>query len=212
VRSFMAEGRGEEEAADLALEAAVARHAELVESGTLAPLTARPRGASEPQPTSPVAGVSWEASRKRWQVKLFVGSQRLQKYFKAADSTDEAVRQARLAAEACRRGLEREHFGHEVVRVEAAPRKAEELFKFQRGDHETGIVWYGHENRFRIRVGAKQHLLAHVRPASRTQEAFDSARARALRVRDALLAVQQRLSDDPSADVAALCQEASMTP
>ena len=216
VLSFMAEGRSDDEAADAALKAAIARHAQLVESGVLAPAAARQRFASGTQHTSPVAGVCWNAKGKTWKVRLTVRSQCLQKDFKPVGSTEEAIRQARLEAEAYRRGLELEHFGQvqpEVVTVQAAPRKLEELFTFKREEHETGISWYGHENRFQVQIKAgRQPLQAYVRLQFRTQENFDAARGRAVRVRDALRAVRQRILTDPSADVAALVKEASMTP
>jgi hypothetical protein len=208
---FMTNGRSSEEAADAALQAAIARQNELFKSGFLA--AAKKPKPLIPQRTSHVAGVSWHQRDRTWWANFSIASQKFRMSFRPKDSTEDAIRQARLAAESCRRSWEIEHLGAEVVRVDLPPRKVEELFEFTREDHETGISWMASQGRFEIQVKRRpMRLNASVRPNSQTKEGFELARARAVRVRDALRVVQQRVAADPSVDVAVLVEAAGRTP
>jgi len=191
---YMTDGHSYEEAVELALQAALARRRELVEEGVIVAAIGARRGGLIPQDRTPA------------EIELA----------------------RRLLAEAARGAFEREAgFGGTVVEETRArapedwrpARKAkvkeripeQELIEVE--INEKCIRWRAVTGRFLIQVVVRGTAIARsVRPATQTPGDIEAARLRAIRVRDAMLLVRQRVGDNPQLDLKALIAEAAAVP
>eukprot|EP00444_Apocalathium_aciculiferum_P056536 CAMPEP_0183601308 /NCGR_PEP_ID=MMETSP0371-20130417/180376_1 /TAXON_ID=268820 /ORGANISM="Peridinium aciculiferum, Strain PAER-2" /LENGTH=548 /DNA_ID=CAMNT_0025813395 /DNA_START=163 /DNA_END=1809 /DNA_ORIENTATION=+ len=204
-QSYMTECQSYEEAVEAALQAALARRQELVEEGVLF------EGNRKAIYQSEVPGVAWELKKGRWRANLYFSGKSTCQSFKAKDQTPTEIERARLLAEAARRDLEREAgFKGTVVAVTRA-RAPEEWLKMKVDDKH--VCWRGRDQVFLVQVKLRERIVSKsIRPKSVVHEEIERARLQAVRVRDALLQVQQLASGDHQLDVSEMIAAALTTP